>query len=132
MRAFGTVVAILAALVWSGAVWGGYQLLAVAAETLALGADPGWLPPEVWSLSNLVVDLIDHYGSGLAAGIWAVGILAILAIRAVYNWILTQAARPTSTARPAEPLSAPVELPREPAPAPTPTPQVRWGRNGAA
>ncbi len=130
MRAFGTVVAVLAALVWSGIVWGGYWLLAVAAETLALGADPDWLPPEVWSLSNLAVDLMDGYGSGLAAAIWALGILAILALRAVYNWILTQASGPISAARPAEPLPPPVERLREPAPAPPP--QVRWGRNGSA
>jgi hypothetical protein len=130
MRAFGTVVAVLAALTWSGIVWGGYWLLAVAAETLALGAIPDWVPPEVWSLSNFAVGAMDDYGSGLAAGIWAIGILVILAVRAVYNWILDLAGRPapSPTAVTPQPSTPPVEVPRHPEPAGSP--QMRWGRGG--
>lgn len=133
MRAFGTIVAMVAALIWSGVVWGGYWLVSVAAEALAQGAQRDWLPPEVWSISDMAANVLDDYGAGLAAGIWAIGILAILAVRAVYNWILTQAAGPTTApptpARPATDASPPARASAEIEAAPET--RVRWGRNGA-
>lgn len=139
MKALGTVAAVLAALVWSALIWGGYAVLLWSGEFLSRNAPGLGVPAEAASWLGVLNGLLQDYGTGVAAALWALGLLVILALRALYNWIVGMAGRaraddtpPPSVAAPA-PVPAPAARPEIAMPAPTPPgpPAAdvhRWGR----
>jgi hypothetical protein len=130
LRALGTFLAVLAALIWSAVVWGGYGLLLFSSSLLASPTGGAWLPPEMVGWAALLDGLLRDYGTGITAAVWAIGLLGIVALRALYNWLLGMAASgPTQV--PASPPAGNDDLPPSLPPVPTPAPAdpARWGRN---
>ena len=127
MRALGTVVATLAALLWSGLVWGTYAVVVVSSGFLARNA--GWhdLPAEAIGWASMLDGFLRDYGAGLAAAIWAIGLLVIFALRAIYNALLGLGR--TEREPPPEQRSSfdrAVAEPRQDAP--PPADPIQWGR----
>ena len=152
MRTAGTLVAVVLALLWSALVWGGYGLLLISADFVADNAGNVGLPPEMAGWAGMLDGLLQDYGTAIAAAVWALGLLAIFALRAVFN-LLIGAARPRDVEpaprhavrlpevqrpQPARPASPPPAAAPAPPPAVAPAPVVvappepaRWGRDAA-
>lgn len=152
MRTFVTFLSIAAALVWSAVVWGGYGLIVLTTDLLARSTVNFDSPYEIDNLADIAGALLRDYGTMAAAGLWALGLLGIILVRALINWLIGSAAP-----RVAAPAAPPREIPRAatpiapaprpaaarpeairqptpqvppPAPAPAPVPDIqRWGRN---
>lgn len=140
MRTAGTLVAVILALLWSALIWGGYGLLLMTTSFVTSNAGDVGLPPEMVGWAGLLDGFLQNYGTGAAALIWALGLLAILALRALFNRLIG-AGRPRDT----EPRPTP-RLPEAPPQATRPTPPpvaapppvvaaptgpARWGRDAA-
>lgn len=142
MRRLVTVVSVAAALVWSAIVWGGYGLLAISSDFLASSAWQVGLPPDVASWAGILDGILDDYGTGTAAALWALGLLGILLVRMLVNMLIGAASpRTTETVLPPPrrepearmppaitPPPPPVVVAPSPPAAPSPT---RWGRGAA-
>ena len=149
MRALVTFVSIAAALVWSAIVWGGYGLILLTTDLLARSTVEFGSPYDMENFAGLIDGLLRDYGTMAAAGLWALGLLGIILVRALINWLIgaaaprdaapAEAARelqraPTPIAPAPRPVPAQPEVIRQPAPpAPPPAAPVpelqRWGRN---
>lgn len=148
MKTIVTFVSVAAALVWSAVVWGGYGLLVVTSDLLTRGAVELGSPYEIDNLAGLIDGLLRDYGVIAAGALWALGILGILLLRGLANWLIgsstPRAGGPAAPARdlprtpaPVAPAPRPVavqpEIVRKPVPPPpaaAPVPEVqRWGRN---
>jgi hypothetical protein len=141
VRTLGTVTAVLLALLWSALVWGGYGLLLWSTDYMAGSGDIADLSPDASAWTELLNDFLRDYGTAAAATLWAVGLLAILALRALYNWLVGLGTAPR---RPEQPAPMPQQPPRTPEPVAAPPPPVaatepappaaspqRWGRGAA-
>lgn len=150
MRALVTFVSVAAALVWSAVVWGGYGLILLTTDLLARSTVEFGSPYDMENFVGLIDGLLRDYGTMAAAALWALGLLGIILVRALINWLISAAApRDTVPAAPPREMprtSAPIapaprpapaqpEVVRQPVPpappaAPTPVPDIqRWGRN---
>ena len=147
MRRLVTVVSVGAALLWSAIVWGGYGLLVISSDFLARSAWEVGLPPDVAGWAGRLSGLLEDYGTGAAAVIWALGLLGILLVRALVNMLIGAASPPNTEPVPemarrlpetrpptvqATP-QPPVVVAPPPAVAPTAAPPApsRWGRDAA-
>lgn len=128
MRTLGTFLAVIAALVWSALMWGGYALVMLSSSLLMENADRVGLPREIDGWASLLDGLLRDYGAGIAAAFWAIGILAIILVRALFNWLVGTVDR-----SPAAPPQIPAPMRHDPPPPQAAAPRlpeaVRWGRN---
>jgi hypothetical protein len=147
VRTLVNFVSVAAALVWSAIVWGGYGLIVLTTDLLARSTVQFGSPYDMENLAGLIDGLLRDYGTMAAAALWALGLLGIIILRALINWLISAAApRDTASAAPVRdipraptpiapaprPVPAQPEVLRQPAPpAPPPAAPVpeRWGRN---
>ncbi len=138
MRKLGTVLAAIAAVLWSVAVWGSFWALGLAGRFFAENAPWTDLPPEIADGAALLVGFMDQYGTGATAVLWIAGLGVIWLLKLLWNAIVGAVSGPTPAAAPepwSRPASAPVSPPAQPA-APLPPAQPapaapRWGRNAS-
>ena len=140
MRTFGTVVAVILGLLWSAVIWGGYGLLLMTTSFVTSNAGDVGLPPDVAGWAGMLDGLLRDYGTGATAAVWAIGLLAILALRALFN-LAVGPSRPSDVepmprpvpaapqARTPQSLPPPVFQPAATTPAPAAPGPSRWGRD---
>jgi hypothetical protein len=87
MRTLSWIIAWIAVAVWSLVAWAGHAFLGFAGDVVADNADVASdlvpVPPEGVELLSGLADTAAWLGQGAVVVVWAIGVLAILAVPAI-------------------------------------------------
>lgn len=130
MKKLVTVLAVLAAVLWSAAVWGGYALLVWTGAFVAENGAVLGLPAEARAWAAWAGVLLENFGQGTTVVLWLLGVGLIALAALIANTLLARL-RPAgpSPARTPDIPDAPVERAATPAQAPRTAPA--WGRDAS-
>lgn len=99
MRRLGRVLAVVAALLWSAVVWGGYALLIWTGRLVGDNLGVIALPADAQAMAEWARFLLMSFGVGTAAVLWLLGLGLIWLVLMLFNALTRTATPPPPPAR---------------------------------